>query len=300
MAGRTATDPACRFSFSTLNDEFSVPKISIAFTTFCEKPRFLKASLDSIQNQSEKDWELVCAVEPSDSNVDLLKEYADKDNRIKLVWNLEKIGRTPSINVAMKCCQGDYIVRFDSDDVSKLDRLAKQKSFLESHPEVAIVGCQMNLIDIHGANVGRRSYPETHKDIRSQFLWSNPMAGPGVMFRRAVLSEVGYFDERYERAEDFQYWLRCLAKGMVFANHPDVLMDYRIPMLQMGRRDRLHWFRVYEARREWGLKIWPLPVAKLSTILFYWVMVLSQKASVILESRISNKCRGVQLKETGR
>jgi glycosyltransferase involved in cell wall biosynthesis len=95
---------------------------------------WLRQSIDSILNQSFTDYEfiIICDNPRYEEGMELLKKYANSDRRIILLFNNENIGLTKSLNKGLEIARGKYIARMDADDISKPERLTRQKlSFWE-------------------------------------------------------------------------------------------------------------------------------------------------------------------------
>lgn len=84
---------------------------------------YLSACMESILNQSEKDWELIAVDDFSeDKSFQLLKSYSEKDKRIKCFRN-EKKGIAPALQLAFQNSTGQLITRMDSDDIMLPNKL---------------------------------------------------------------------------------------------------------------------------------------------------------------------------------
>ncbi|CRF35537.1 glycoslytransferase [Brachyspira suanatina] len=79
--------------------------------------KYLPKCLESIINQTLKDIEIICVNDcSSDNSENIIKEYAKKDNRIKLINNEKNIGVGLSRNIGVNSSNGEYISFIDSDD----------------------------------------------------------------------------------------------------------------------------------------------------------------------------------------
>ena len=194
----------------------------------CNGEKFLRKSLDSVSAQTYSDFELlVCDDASSDATPEILKEYALKEPRLRVLRNPVRSGVARTLNKLLGAAGGEFLARMDADDVCEPERFAKQAAFLDDHPEVSFVGTQLTVIDESDAVAGRREYPTEFAEIRRRITVRNPFAHPSMMMRRdAVTSLNGY--REIKGAEDYDLWLRAVDKGFVMANLGDALLRYRI------------------------------------------------------------------------
>lgn len=102
-------------------------QISIIIPIYnCEK--FLKECLSSLQNQSFEDFEVICINDCStDKSRKILEEYAQKDNRIKIIDNEENKGAAFCRNKGIDIVNSKYCMFLDSDDF--FDKTMLEKTF---------------------------------------------------------------------------------------------------------------------------------------------------------------------------
>lgn len=101
--------------------------------------KFLKECLESVINQTFKDFEVICINDGStDRSKDILEEYADNDNRIK-VYSQENKGAGAARNHGMELAEGKYIIFLDSDDILSQNALSSVWEFFEKHYEIDVV-----------------------------------------------------------------------------------------------------------------------------------------------------------------
>jgi len=189
--------------------------------------RYLRESVESILNQTFKDFEFIIVNDGStDTSRAILESY--NDSRTFLLHNRENIGLTRSLNKGLAIAKGDYVARMDADDISMPVRFEKQVAFLKEHPEVGILGCNCVHIDSDGRRVGVRKTPTSAIQIRWASLLENPFAHPTVMIRRDVLARKGLkYDEALETTQDYDLWTRVL-KCTYGANLGEALVQYRL------------------------------------------------------------------------
>ena len=102
--------------------------------------KYLKESVDSILNQTYKNFELIVILEKSNEQIEIeniLNKYNDK--RIIIIKNNKKLGLAKSLNIGVDKSKGKYIARMDSDDVSLENRLEIEYNYMEKHNDVDIL-----------------------------------------------------------------------------------------------------------------------------------------------------------------
>lgn len=106
-------------------------KLSVVMGGYNEE-NLLNNSIESILNQSYKEFEFISIDDGStDNSLEIIKEYAKRDKRIKVIKNPLNIGLTKSLNKGIRIAQGEFIARQDAHDFSLPHRLEKQLKFLE-------------------------------------------------------------------------------------------------------------------------------------------------------------------------
>lgn len=169
--------------------------------------RYLKQAIESILAQSFKDFEfIIIDDDSSDNSVDIVKSY--RDPRIKHMLNDKHLGLTASLNRGLDLAQGEYIARMDSDDISLAERFDEQVRYLDSHPDVAVLGTGIRFIDEAGNPIEDVIFSSDHDLIKWDLCFYNPIAHPTVMIRAQVIREAGGYDPVLERSQDYDLWWR--------------------------------------------------------------------------------------------
>ena len=102
------------------------PLVSVVMPVY-NSSNFLAEAMDSLVNQTLKNIEIICVYDKSDDNsLEILKSYAQKDNRVRIIENEEKRGIGFALNLGLDAANGKYIARMDADDISVLSRLQIQ------------------------------------------------------------------------------------------------------------------------------------------------------------------------------
>lgn len=121
------------------------PKISVIVPVY-NTAKYLKECLDSLLNQTLSDIEIICVNDGStDDSLNILKEYASKDVRIKLL-NQKNSGAAYSRNRALSFARAKYVQFLDSDDYYELNMLEKlYESALKNQADLVV--CSANILD---------------------------------------------------------------------------------------------------------------------------------------------------------
>jgi glycosyltransferase involved in cell wall biosynthesis len=203
--------------------EGKLPKVTIGLPVHNAGP-FLVTCLRSIFSQTLKDWELVIVDDGSgDESVATLEKIGDA--RVRSLFAKQRQGLAASLNQITSLANGKYIARMDADDLMHPERLERQISFLEAHPEVDGVGCGLIVVGRDLKPMGRRKLPLHHEEI-----CLNPLNG----FRLAHATFVGRagwfrchpYNQRNHGCEDWELWASSFHNSR-FANLGDLLYFYR-------------------------------------------------------------------------
>lgn len=202
-----------------------MPKVSVLMPLYNTREEHLRAAIDSVLAQTYADFELLL-LNDSPQNTRLAEIVAEyKDERIRFSCNERNIGITDSRNRLIEMAQGEYLAVMDHDDISLPERLAKQVAYLETHPEVGVVGARVR-------NMGERNnlstYPEDAHQVKLGLMCGCVVPHSCAMIRRSVLMETGIqYESVFSPAEDYALWCRLIPHTEL-VNLPDVLLHYRL------------------------------------------------------------------------
>lgn len=192
---------------------------------------FVKSAVDSILNQSFKDFDFFIQYDgPIRKEVD---DYLSNinDDRIKILRREENKGLAHSLNdlLAIVLPMGyNYIARMDADDISDHARFSKQIDYYECHPDVECLGTWAVEIKGNGEEYYRKQMPETHEDCLELFKTRDCMIHPTVMFKRSYFEKAGVYALDTFFGEDTMMWAQGFSAGCKFSNVPDYLFLFRL------------------------------------------------------------------------
>lgn len=213
--------------------------VSVIMPVFNGRLGYLEKSITSVLSQSYRNIEVII-VDDSDKQEqkDFLAKTGQNDSRVVYVHNNRRLGFVKSLNKALSLAKGDYIARADSDDIQELDRFRKQVDFLEDNRDIGIVGTAVWKIDEHGQKKGVRKYP-TGLSVNRVMTIKNAIAHGSVMMRKDVLREIGNYNELFEKAEDYEMWMRAMKRKVKITNLEEPLVYLR--MSNVEKRDTANW-----------------------------------------------------------
>lgn len=222
----THSDPSGYFELIKPKNFIDAPGISVVMSV-CNGQKYLRESIDSILNQTYKNFEFIIINDGSkDNSLDMLLEYQTRDNRV-LIVNQSNIGLTRSLNRGVKLAASEYIARQDADDISTPSRLEKQLNYIENHPEVAVIGCFGDVFNINGVLRTSRDPKYSREGIKRHLANKNLFMHGSAMMRKSCLEKVGFYREFFRHSQDYDLWLR-LSQYFDIDILPENLYHYRV------------------------------------------------------------------------
>lgn len=204
-----------------------------------EKAEYLKQALQSVINQTLKPKEIVIVKDgPLTKELDDCIEDFQKQNSklFKILSFKENRGLGLALRDGVKACKYEYIARMDSDDISKLYRFEKQFSYLQEHPETALLGTWITEFSKDENNPDTvTKLPCTHQDILKFAKKRNPFRHMTMVLKKEAVIEAGNYRD-FLWFEDYDLWVRMLQKGYMAANIPEYLVNVRADEKMFARR----------------------------------------------------------------
>lgn len=218
-----------------------------------EKSSNFAFCLDSIINQTvlPKEIIIVCDGKLTKELDDILDEYMKKYNFIKKIQLSENVGLGKALNVGLKECSYDIIMRMDSDDYSIPTRAEKELSLIKDYD---IVGSSILEFENDINNIiGKRIVPETQEKIRKFAKKRSPFNHPSVMFRKETVEKAGGYQHMLY-AEDYYLWVRLLLNNAKCANISEPLVYMRSGIEMRSRRAGRKYNKSMRLLRKYMLK----------------------------------------------
>lgn len=203
------------------------PLVSVVMPVY-NSAKFLPQALESIQNQSYRNLEIICVDDAStDNSWSILKKYKRRYLRLRIYHTSKHVSVGAISNLAIRKGRGKYICRMDSDDVMLKERVARQVAFLENNPAVVAVGGQCRLMDEKGKTIDSTYLPNTHEEIVKQLMYKTAIIQPTLMVNRKKLPPGFYWYSRSKKlGEDIDLYFRLAMHGKL-ANLEEKILLYR-------------------------------------------------------------------------
>ena len=185
--------------------------------------KYLRESMDSILAQTWQEWELICVDDCStDSTPEILREYAARDSRIRVIRNERNQKLPRSLNIGFAEAKGEFLTWTSDDNAYLPEALRVMHETLMKHEEVPMVVGDMELMDSQGNFYGIRETYEKEK------MYLNNCVGACFMYRHTVMEQIGEYDTSCFLVEDYDYWMRIQKFCGAILHIPRKLYRYRI------------------------------------------------------------------------
>ena len=213
-----------------------MPKVSIILTSFNHE-KYIREAIDSAVAQTFTDFELIIWDDASgDNSWSIINSYSDP--RIKTFRNDETRRGIYGINKAIaEIASGKYIAIHHSDDVWEPEKLEKQVTFLDEHPEFGAVFTHLLAIDEDSnplndpehvySNVFNQPNRTRHEWLNYFFYHGNALCHPSVLIRKQCYTDCGLYRYGMAQVGDFDMWIRLCLKYEIYIL-PEKLLCFRV------------------------------------------------------------------------
>lgn len=210
--------------------------------------RYVVDAINSVLNQTYKNLELIIVDDKSeDDSINVLKEIASKDARVKLILLSKNSGAANARNIAVEKAHGRYISFIDSDDIWSTDKIDKQVKFMRDR-NVSFVASYYDYIDFENKNLNHIVKGPLLRDYFGVLKYC-----PGnstVIYDAVKLGKTTI--PLIKRRNDYVMWLKVIKKSKQLYIIPDILVHYRIRPGSLSSNKKglvkYHWriYRKYE------------------------------------------------------
>lgn len=216
--------------------KMATPLVSICIPSY-NYAEYLPELLESVLQQTYAQIEVIVVDDCStDNSVEIIKEYAAKDPRIRLYVNAVNLGMVGNWNYCVELAQGEYVKLFCADDVMEPTCIERQVWMLEQYQGVTLVTCgrliadqQLQKIRIAAYATKEKVFPGKEAINRCLFD-GNYIGEPSATMFRKKDARRGFLPQ-YSHLIDLEMWFHLLERGDL-AVIPEPLFTFRQHELQ--------------------------------------------------------------------
>lgn len=202
------------------------PRFSILTPVHETPAAVLEKTLRSVRRQGFGDWEL-CLVDDGSRQPhvgEILDRAAAEDTRIRVARREENGGIVAASNDALAMAGGEFVALLDHDDELHPDALAHVAAAIDAEPEADYVYTDEDKIDLRN----HHSAPFFKPDWSPERLRAQMYTCHLSVLRRALVEEVGGFDQEFHGAQDWDLVLRVTERARRVVHVPRVLYHWRL------------------------------------------------------------------------
>lgn len=203
-------------------------KVSIVTVSF-NSARTIDETIQSVLTQEGVELEyLIVDGASGDGTAEIIRKY-----EAQLAWWVSERdrGQVEALNKGFARATGDVLGFLNADDVLLPGTLREVCARFAQAPEKDIVYGGVEWIDLEGRSLGTHfgsiASLEEILDVFNVWWGERQWVQPEVFFRRSLKEKAGAFDERYQLAFDYDFWVRCFLAGAKVSQLPVPLVKFR-------------------------------------------------------------------------
>lgn len=196
------------------------PFVSVIIPTY-NRLGLLKETLESVRNQSFRDFEIVVVNDGSDDGT---AEWLAQQRDVIFV-DQTNCGIASSRNKGSLVSKGEWLAFLDHDDMWAPDKLQRQVDFVRVNPEVGMVAVKHVRLGTRTISTGPGKWIKG--DLFAKAFSESFIHTSSVMIRKDVLEKIGGFPTKYRFADEFDVWLKISRNyDIAFLDEPLVFIRF--------------------------------------------------------------------------
>ncbi len=187
----------------------------------------------------------------------IVREFQKQYDNIVYIRTDQREGVYAAWNRGIKAARGKYITNANTDDRHRSDAFEKMALILDQRPDIALVYANVWITETENETFENHTRVGIYRwaDYDPLYLTYGCFIGPQPMWRKSLHEKYGYFDESFESAGDWEFWLR-ISETEKFFHIDEVLglylkspssVEHRDPML--SRNEAMRVYKIYSPRR---------------------------------------------------
>ncbi|MBN3582537.1 glycosyltransferase family 2 protein [Algoriphagus aestuarii] len=206
--------------------------VSILIPNYNKAP-YLRECLDSVSAQTYSNWECIVVDDHStDDSWEILKEYAEKDQRFKIIKRPDFLAKGGNVcrNYSLKIAKGEYCIFLDSDDVLADYCLYNRMGQIRKNRNLDFLAFSTALFEkeVYDAQF-YWNFPNGNESILSRFLRMDVLwQTSGCIYKTGFLKGLNGLTANRKFWQDYELHLKALLSSssylIDFAQEPDVFI----------------------------------------------------------------------------
>lgn len=203
-----------------LNDKVTI------ITPCWNSSKYIAETIKAVLCQTYTNWEMIIVDDCStDNSVEIIKGFAEKDSRIKLLIQESNCGAAKARTRAMQEGTGRYMAYLDADDIWKPEKLEKQIEFMKKN-NYGFTCTSYEVINDLGEKLNKYIHMLPEVDYVG-FLTNNLLQTVGIMVDVQVIEKKYLVMPDLRRRQDAATWLQILKAGFKCYGLDEILAEYR-------------------------------------------------------------------------
>lgn len=234
----------------------ALPKFSATIGCYKnDNPKDFETAFLSIYNQTVRPDEIIITVDgPIPPELDAVVTRFETEYLAVILRSEQNNGQGIAHSLAVSHAKYDWIAIMDADDISVPDRFEKQLAVIADHPEISVLGGQIDeFIGTPDNVVGIRNVPLEDYMIKRYLRIRCPFNHVSILLNTHMVKEAGNY-QGWHYNEDYFLYCRMLEKGAVFCNLPDILCHVRVGKEMYERRGGWRYFKSEAKLQGWMYK----------------------------------------------
>lgn len=191
-------------------------KVSVVLPVY-NGAQFVGKSIESVLSQTYENIELIIVNDCStDDTESVIRDYAKKDNRIKIIENSTNQKLPKSLNIGFANASGDYYTWTSDDNRYKQNAIEKMVKALEANPEYEFVYADYSMVKMDGTLIKKVENAEP------EYIRFFCNVGACFLYSKKLAELAGEYNPEMFLAEDYEFWIRCYMHGKFIHIHEDL------------------------------------------------------------------------------
>jgi len=216
--------------------------------------RFLRGKLEDLEAQTIAGTLEIIVIDSGSKQDErrIVAEFQKRYGNIRYLRTEKRETVYQAWNRGIKMATGEFVTNANTDDRLRSDCYETLVRALREHPDCALAYPDMRItqqenatFDVH-TPLGYRDWPSYDRLALLELC----CVGPFPLWRRSLHDEIGYFDERYKSAADYEFWLRASAKHP-FVHVPEFLGLYWLSDATVSRSGDLPTLEYLQVQKEY-------------------------------------------------